>query len=82
MIDWGDVHFGDPAVDLSIGLSFLPPEGRAEFARSYGGIDEATWNRARLRAIHYGATLILYGTKVGDGSIEQAGRLALANSIE
>ena len=25
VIDWGDVHLGDPALDLSVAISFLPP---------------------------------------------------------
>lgn len=46
VIDWGDVHLGDPAVDLSIAFSFLPPEAREDFKHAYGEIGEATWQRA------------------------------------
>ena len=31
VIDWGDVHLGDRALDLSIAYSFLPAEARLCF---------------------------------------------------
>ena len=77
VIDWGDVHIGDPALDLSIAWSFLPPPARQVFRRVYGPIDDATWNRARFRAIHYGALLVEYGTDTADRSIREAGEYAL-----
>ncbi|MGH7491894.1 MAG: phosphotransferase [bacterium] len=77
VIDWGDVHIGDPAVDLAIAFSFLPPAAREAFRQDYGGIDEATWKRARFRALHYGAVLIEYGASTGDEAIRAAGAYAL-----
>ncbi len=77
VIDWGDVHLGDPAVDLSIAFTFLPPEARGAFREAYGDIDEATWDRARFRAFHYGVALLQYGPSVGDEAITQVGRDAL-----
>ncbi len=78
VIDWGDVHIGDPALDLSIAWSFLPPLARQVFRQAYGPIDDATWNRARFRAIHYGALLVEYGTDTADEAIREAGEYALA----
>lgn len=77
VIDWGDVHLGDPALDLSIAISFLPPAGRPVFRQSYGDVDDATWRRARFRAIHYGAVLASYGQGIGDAAIMAAGSYAL-----
>lgn len=77
VLDWGDVHLGDPAIDLTIAFSFLPPEARGAFRDAYGDIDEATWNRARFRAFHYGVLLLHYGTNVGDEAIARVGRDAL-----
>ena len=77
VIDWGDVHVGDPALDLSIAFSFLPPAARDGFRRVYGAIDEATWERARFRAIHYGALLVEYGTDQADAAIRAVGEYAL-----
>jgi aminoglycoside phosphotransferase (APT) family kinase protein len=82
VIDWGDLHLGDRAVDLGIAFSFLPPNARAAFRAAYDAgadvpIDEATWDRARFRALHYGAVLVLYGAEVGDAAIRAAGEYAL-----
>jgi aminoglycoside phosphotransferase (APT) family kinase protein len=79
VIDWGDVHVGDPAEDISIAVSFLPEYARNDFRAAYGPIDDATWDRARFRAIFYGATLIHYGQEIGDREIASAGFHALNN---
>ena len=65
VIDWGDVHLGDPALDLSFAWTFLPVTAHAIFRDNYGPIDAATWGRARFRAIHYGAILAEYGRAEG-----------------
>jgi aminoglycoside phosphotransferase (APT) family kinase protein len=77
VIDWGDVHLGDPAVDLSVGWSFLPPSGRIPFRDAYGPIDEGIWKLARLRALHYGVILIDYGRGVNDPHLVREGRTIL-----
>jgi aminoglycoside phosphotransferase (APT) family kinase protein len=81
VLDWGDVHLGDPAGDLSIAFSFLPPEARESFREAYGPIDEAMWARARFRALYYGAVLLHYGPNVGDAAITRVGRDALAYGV-
>jgi len=77
VLDWGDVHLGDPAIDLTIAFTFLPPEARGAFREAYGDIDEATWNRARFRAFQYGTALLHYGPSVGDEAITRVGWDAL-----
>jgi len=77
VLDWGDVHLGDPAIDLTIAFTFLPPEARGAFREAYGDIDEATWNRARFRAFHYGVLLLNYGTSIGDEAMTRVARDAL-----
>ena len=77
VIDWGYVHLGDPALDLSIAFSFLPAEARSAFRETYGPIDAATWDRARIRALFYGAGLVDHGADVGDNAIRVAGGYAL-----
>lgn len=76
IIDWGDVHIGDPAVDIAIAHSFLPPQAHEIFKQAYGTIDEDTWRLARLRALIHNAVLVLYGHKSGP-SIAQEGLRAL-----
>jgi len=66
VIDWGDAHRGDRAVDLAVAHSFLPAEGRERFRAAYGPIDEETWKLARLRAAHVSAALFSYARDIED----------------
>jgi aminoglycoside phosphotransferase (APT) family kinase protein len=81
VIDWGDVHLGDRALDLSIVYSFLPVEARPAFFEEYGEIDNNTLKRARFRALSYGVILLDYGSEVGDQALVEAGRYALTQII-
>ncbi len=69
VIDWGDVHRGDPACDLAIAWTLLAPEHRAAFRESYGPIDEATWALARLRGLHLCAALGVYARHSEDEAL-------------
>src|SRR5262249_10634161 len=51
LIDWGDSAVGDPASDLAVGWSVVPPGARAAFLAAYGPVSEATWARARVIAL-------------------------------
>ncbi|NNF41507.1 MAG: phosphotransferase [Phycisphaerales bacterium] len=73
VVDWGDVHLGHPAVDLSIAYTFLPPEAYPVFVSAYGGIDDATAALARWRAVHYAVILTLYGRDIGDDGLVREG---------
>lgn len=77
VIDWGDVHLGDPALDLSVAFTLVPPGSQAKFAEAYGDVSPGTWERARFRALHYGAVLLTYGAEVGDECLREAGEYAL-----
>jgi aminoglycoside phosphotransferase (APT) family kinase protein len=71
VIDWGDVHRGDPALDLSIVWSFLPGSARERFLRAYGEVDPGTRARARQRAAHYGVILLDYAQGVSDHDLRR-----------
>ncbi len=43
IIDWGDMHLGDPAIDLAIAHSMLPPDAHAAFRSAYGAISSEAW---------------------------------------
>ncbi|HEY1978169.1 MAG TPA: phosphotransferase [Candidatus Baltobacteraceae bacterium] len=73
VIDWGDVHFGDPAIDLSIVFEMLPPAARDAFTDAYGTIDEQTWRLARYRAIYHAALVAYYGYRIGSEETLRAG---------
>jgi aminoglycoside phosphotransferase (APT) family kinase protein len=75
IIDWGDIHRGDPACDLMVAFAFVP---RAEFEEGYGPIDEATAARARFRALSHTLGVTLYAHDIGDADLLRYGRAALA----
>ncbi|HEX6751409.1 MAG TPA: phosphotransferase [Longimicrobium sp.] len=66
VIDWGDVHEGDAALDLTILYSFLPPSTRDEFLRVYGDVDARTLRTARLRAAFASTSSTYYAWSIGD----------------
>lgn len=55
VIDWGDVHFGNPALDLAAAFYILPADTLAEFFTLYGDADERTIALAAYRAAYHGA---------------------------
>lgn len=77
IIDWGDIHIGDPAIDLSVLHAFLPPEAHDSFFHEYGQITEDTWHLARLRALHSSANLVVYGHHTGDIPLVREGMRGL-----
>ncbi|MHC5023583.1 MAG: phosphotransferase, partial [Planctomycetota bacterium] len=77
VIDWGDAHLGDAAVDLSIAHSFLPPSAHDAFRLAYGSIDEGAWALARFRALHLAVVLLSYGHDIQDSDLVREGRTAL-----
>lgn len=78
VIDWGDAHRGDPAVDLAVAHSFLPAEARPAFLRTYGPVDPETWRLARLRALHVAAALAEWAMDTADGPLLEEANAALA----
>ena len=82
VIDWGDVHLGDPGVDLAVMYGFLPPAARGELERAYGPIDARTRRMARLRAAFHAATLAWFAHSVSDASLLRAGLTAMRHVLE
>lgn len=77
VIDWGDVHVGDRALDLAFAWLFLPPAGREAFRAAYGPIDDDTWRLARFRAVCHAAVDVVYGSEVGEDDLLREIRRAL-----
>jgi aminoglycoside phosphotransferase (APT) family kinase protein len=82
VIDWGDVHLGDPAVDLTIALTVLPPAGRPIFCAAYGPVEECAWRVARGRALWHTLNLLEYGRDRGDADLMREAQLALRYVME
>lgn len=71
LLDWIDLCRGDPALDLQIVWSVLPPEQRDAFFDAYGDVDEATLLRARAVALFLGTALLEYSHHEGLAAIER-----------
>ncbi len=69
VIDFGDIHIGDKAVDLTIVHSFLPKKSHEVFREEYGYIDAQTWELARLRALYAASILVEYSYDRKDQSL-------------
>jgi aminoglycoside phosphotransferase (APT) family kinase protein len=77
VIDWGDIHIGDPAIDLAIAHSVLPVDAHDRFIKIYGEISEATWALAKLRAIYSSTMIVLFGYHSGDPHLLREGLRSL-----
>ena len=69
VIDWGDVHVGDPGTDLAVVHALLPVAAHAEFLATYGEVAPSRWAAARRRATWHGVALAAYGTDIGDAAL-------------
>lgn len=82
VIDWGDAHIGDPALDLSIAYTLLNADTEQAFFDAYGPVDEATRRRSMFRALFYCAVLVDFGVGNQDQSILSVGQHALTRVLE
>jgi aminoglycoside phosphotransferase (APT) family kinase protein len=71
LIDWIDLCRGDPALDLQLVWSVLPPETRGAFFAAYGDVDDATLLRARAVALFLNSALLEYAHHEGLASVER-----------
>jgi aminoglycoside phosphotransferase (APT) family kinase protein len=78
VIDWGDMHLGDPALDLAVANLVLAAEHQPEFFAAYGPVDARTRARARYRAIYHALVVADYGMNINDAGLRHAGTCALS----
>ncbi len=76
VIDWGDVHYGDVAVDLAVAHLVLPPQLHSDFLMAYGEVKTPVWQLARLRAIWHSSLVAAYGTEIRDENLIESARTA------
>jgi aminoglycoside phosphotransferase (APT) family kinase protein len=81
VIDWGDVCHADPAIDLPLFWSFVPPEGREAFLDVYGPVSETQLLRARVLSVQLCAVLAHYGHDEGQAEILRAGLEGLERTL-
>lgn len=86
LIDWGDLHGGDPAQDLSLLWTMLPTSARGPFLSAYSAEPGASapsaalLDRARFRALLYGVLLERFARATGDrtmGAVAARARAAV-----
>ena len=82
VIDWGDVCRADPAVDLPLYWSFVPPEGRAPFLDAYGPVTETQLTRARVLSIQLCVVLAHYGHSEDQPEVLRAGLDGLERTLD
>jgi aminoglycoside phosphotransferase (APT) family kinase protein len=70
IVDWVDLCRGDPAMDLSLVMGFLPPAARREFFAEYGEVEPASVVRAQVLALNLMAILVRYGHDEGLPGVE------------
>lgn len=76
IIDWGDVHHGDPGADLMAVFMLLPPACHDRFRDAYGPIDDATWTLAWMRAVWHTVAVAPYAHRTSDAALMRAVRHA------
>ena len=81
VIDFGDLHIGHPAVDLSVVWTLLPARARHAFFETYGPISARAAAAARLRALTSAIAQEAYGRDVGDAEIQREGLRALHSVV-
>lgn len=82
VIDWGDVHLGDPGIDLSVMYAFLPPSARDGLRRAYGEIDARTERMARLRAAFHSVALAWFAHSIAAPDLLREALRAMCHSLE
>jgi len=82
VIDWVDVCRSDPAIDLSLLWSFVPPSGRGAFLEAYGPLDEAQLVRARVVALSLCAALAGHARAEGLPEVEREALAGLARALD
>ncbi len=83
VIDWGDVHVGDPALDLGIAMTYLPESAHDAFCDAYGWsyLTEGLWDRAQFLSLRSGVALLGYGTDIEDEDLIREARFICDNFL-
>jgi aminoglycoside phosphotransferase (APT) family kinase protein len=82
VIDWGDVCRGDPAIDLTLVWSLLPPSARPDFLAAYGPVREDQLVRARVLAINLCSILALYAHDEGMPAVKDEALAGLERAVD
>lgn len=81
VIDWGDMHLGHAAMDLTIAFA-LPGGAREQFLECYGSVSPVTWRLARFRALYAAAVQMDYALATGDDALVREARGTMDRILE
>ncbi|HTL30026.1 MAG TPA: phosphotransferase [Tepidisphaeraceae bacterium] len=81
VIDWGDIHLGDPASDLMIAYTLLPAEARPDFFSIYGPVDQVTATMARFLAAGHTAALVYFAHLTNNPDLLRESLLSLNHVV-
>ena len=81
VIDWIDLSYNNPGVDLVLYWSVLPPEGRREFRDAYGAITDDQLLCARILSLFLCGTLAIYGHHEGMPRLQREAVAGLDRTI-
>jgi len=82
IVDWIDICRSDPAVDLSIAWSLLPPASRAAFFDEYGAVDREREVRARVVAMFLSAMLAQWAQAEDQPGVLDEAAAGLRRAVE
>lgn len=82
VIDWGDIHWGNPAKDLSFAVSFFPPTLFTQFARSYPIFQQGLFFLATMSAINHTLHLTEFALAQADEVLQRECAIGLRNAQE
>lgn len=80
VVDFGDLTAGDPATDLLVAWPLLPAAAHATFREAVGGVDDATWARARGWALAH--ALACLASSADNPTVAGFSRRSLAAILE
>jgi len=79
VIDWDELAIGDPAFDLIMVYSFVPPMAREDFWHRYG--DRTAAARARHLALSYGLAILVQALHTEDPVLRDEAAAGLENAL-
>jgi aminoglycoside phosphotransferase (APT) family kinase protein len=79
VIDFGLLGVGDPACDLMVVWTYLPPGSRRVFRRVLA-VDDSTWLRGRGWALQFGLRAAAYSAD--NPVLDQIGRRTLVEVLK
>lgn len=82
LIDWGDIHLNDPAVDLQIYWSFFSPKQRQIFLQAYGPLSELQRVQSRAFSVFVNIALLISSISQELPKITAESYAALANLLQ